>query len=218
MSSRPRTSALRHTVRPGTRAFTLIELMVVVAIIAGIMAMSVRSIASLRNAQLRAGPMRVSGALRMVYGRSAVNALRYQVTFNLDDDSLSVQCSDENVLLEEAPAEDAPARSDDRELDPFGLGASPPTLDDCSEPLLSGLRLRNGIEIARVLTIADKEPVESGSVTVAYFPNGFVERTMVWIRDGESYLTLSVDPMSGRVRIAPGDVEPPRDFHEVEED
>ncbi len=200
------------------RGFTLVEIIVVLAIAATVMGIAFSSFGSLKNSKLRADAMRMSGALRMVYGRAAVNGLRYQVTFDLDANTYSVQCSPENVLLDPAEDERSPFDDDDDEADPFGLGVHRPTLDDCSEPLLEITEMRGNVEIARIVTTHHTEPVEDGIQTVAYFPNGFVERTMIWIRSDETYMTLSIDPMTGRVQIYGRDADIPDDFFEVEED
>lgn len=200
------------------RGFTLMELMIVLVIMAVIMGMAVSSFGSLKNAKLRADAMRMSGALRMVYGRAAVNGLRYQVTFDLDANTYSVECSDDNVLLDPSEDERSPFDEDDDEADPFGLGASRPTLDDCSEPLLERTEMRGDVEIARIVTTHHADIVEDGVHTVAYFPNGFVERAIIWLRSGETYITLSLDPMTGRVMVYGEDLELPEDFFEVEED
>lgn len=201
------------------RGLTLVEILVVLAIMAALMAISFSAFGPLEHSQIRAEAMRMSGALRMVYGRAAVNGLRYQVTFDLDANSFSVECSEENVLIDpEEDDDDRPFYEDD-EADPFGLGVSAPTLMDCSEPLLPLTLMRHDVQILRVLTTHHRSPVETGTATVAYFPNGFVERTLIWIgmEDG-MVLTLSVDPMTGRVFIYPEDLEVPEDFFEVEED
>jgi hypothetical protein len=42
---------------------------------------------------------------------------------------------------------------------------------------------------------------------------------MIWVKGADGgYFTQIVDPMSGRVRVKPGDLEVPDDFFEVEED
>ena len=193
-------------------------MLVVLAIMAALMMISVSALGPLKHSQVRAEAMRLSGALRMVYGRAAVNGLRYQVTFNIDSNSFSVECSPENVLLDPEEDEDRPFY-DDPEADPFGLGPNPPTLLDCSEPLLADTAMRHNVEILRVLTTHDRAPVEGGTATVAYFPNGFVERSLIWIGHEDGIvLTLSIDPMTGRVFIYPEDLEVPEDFFEVDED
>ncbi len=200
---------------------TLIELMVVLAIVAGIAAISFSAFGSLTNATLRAEAMRMSGALRMVYGRAAINGLRYQVTVDIEGNTFSVQCSPDNVLIPEGEgtADDEGLDAlDDDEADPFGLGVERATLDDCAEPLLETTAMRGDVEIARVLTTHHKDPVEEGTATIAYFPNGFVERSLIWLKSRETFLSLSIEPMSGRVVVHAGDLDVPDDFFEVEED
>jgi type II secretory pathway pseudopilin PulG len=208
----------RPRLRPG---ITLIEILIVLAIMAGMMGMSLAVVGSMTNAQLRAEAMRMSGALRMVYGRAAINGLRYELQINLDENSYSVACGDGNLFVDPGTSDTAPKDEDedeDPEADPFNLGTSRATLEDCSEPLLDGYTLKRGVQIVRVLTSHHRDPVESGVATVAYFPNGFVERTLIWLEQDDAVLTLAIDPMSGRVRVFGEDLEVPDDFFEVEED
>ncbi|MFT4703668.1 MAG: general secretion pathway protein H [Bradymonadia bacterium] len=199
---------------------TLVEIMVVLAIMAGMAGAAVTVVNSITNANLRAEAMRMSGSLRMIYGRSAINGIRYQLNIDLDGNTYSVSCSEDNVLVEpEARNErEERRRQEDAEADPFNLGGGGASMQDCSEPLLQPRDMRPGVEIARVLTMHHREPVESGSAEVAYFPNGFVERTLIWLRQDEAWLTLEIDPMSGRVFVHAGEIDVPDDFFEVEED
>lgn len=198
---------------------SLVEIIIVLAIMAGMLLIAVPVVGSLTNAQLRAEAMRMSGALRMVYGRAAINGLRYELRLNLDTDTYSVACGDGNVFVDPAGPEEIDEDDlDDPEADPFGLGFAQPTLEDCSEPLLEQRTLKHGVEILRVLTQHHTDPVEDGEATIAYFPNGFVERSLIWLQQDEAVLTLAIDPMSGRVHIFPEDLDVPDDFFEVEED
>lgn len=211
--------ARRPTLLGSQVGLSLMEIMIVLAIMAGLMLIAVPVVGSLTNAQLRAEAMRMSGALRMVYGRAAINGLRYEVRLDLDAHTYSVACGDGNVFFDPSgPEEVEEDDRDDPEADPFGLGFNQPTLEDCSEPLLEQRTLGHDVEILRVLTQHDADPVEDGEATIAYFPNGFVERSLIWLQQDEAVLTLAIDPMSGRVRIFPEDLEVPDDFFEVEED
>jgi prepilin-type N-terminal cleavage/methylation domain-containing protein len=213
--------------RADRRGFTFVELMIVLTIAAVVSALAIISVSGVNNNRVRAEALRLSGAMRMVYGRAAINGLRYQFVFDIESNSYRVQCSTENVLLDAPSDQSRSARrrasryaSDDPEADPFGLGSSAPTLDDCSEDLLEAYTLRKGVRIRGVLTTHDSEPVEEGENGIAFFPNGFVERSMVWLEseDERTVVTLTVDPMTGRIRIWGEDREIPRDFFSVEED
>jgi prepilin-type N-terminal cleavage/methylation domain-containing protein len=210
------------------RGFTLVEIMVVLGIIAGLSVLAVATLNGLTNSRLDGEALRFSGVLRLVHGRAAINGLRYQVVINLDDASYRVECSTQNVAVpevgDEGGNEEDQRRRDreqeDPEADPFGLGAQQPTMDDCSEELIEATTLRNGIRFARVFTTHHDEPVEEGEVTIGYFPNGTVERSMIWLTDanGRGWMTMHLDPMTGRVVLRGGEDEIPDDFLELEED
>lgn len=202
------------------------EILIVLTVAAVLSGVAIVSMGGINNNRVSAEALRLSGALRMVYGRAAINGLRYQFVFDLDANSYRVQCSPDNVLLE-APTEDRATRrrssrygADDREADPFGLGSAPPTLDDCAEDLLETYTLREGVRIRGVLTTHDRDEVQEGETGIAFFPNGFVERSMIWLEsaDEKTVVTLTIDPMTGRVRIRGGDLDIPEDFFSVEED
>ncbi len=200
---------------------TLIEMMVVLAIIALIAAATAVTTSGMSNNSVRAAALHTTGAMRLTYGRAAINGIRYQFVIDLDENSYWVECSDENVLIDPEAEDGEPARDeDDDEADPFGLGVQAPSLADCSEPLLERHTLRRGTRFARVLTTHHSEPIEEGQATIAFFPNGFVERSLIWIADdkGEAWVTLVVDPMTGRIRTHAGELEVPEDFFSVEED
>jgi prepilin-type N-terminal cleavage/methylation domain-containing protein len=224
----PSSSAPRRAARTRERrGLTFVEIMIVMTIAAIISAVAISSISSVTNNRVRAEALRLSGAMRMVYGRAAINGLRYQFVFDIEANAYRVECSSENVLIEPPQDEDRAERrrtsryaDDDQEADPFGLGSSAPTLDDCSEDLLEAYTLRDGVRLRGVLTTHDSEPVTSEQNGIAFFPNGFVERSMIWIEsdDERTVVTLTVDPMTGRVRIWGEDLDVPEDFFSVEED
>ena len=203
--------------------FTFVEVMVVLLLIAAMAGLSIISLGALDGSKVRAESIRMSGAIRFVYGRAAINGIRYQLVINLDEDSYRVECSEDNAFIAASDGSDEGGSlydEDDDEADPFGIGAPAPSMDDCSEELLESRTLRNGVHFARAVTTHPDEPVEDGEVTIAFFPNGFVERSMIWLTDKNEgqYMTLTIDPMTGRVRTHGGEMEVPEDFFAIEED
>ena len=205
----------------------MIEIMVVMAIIAGVMGMGIMSLSSLKMSQLSGEATHLTGALRLVYGRAAMNGVRYQAKFNVGSGTMTVECSDANVAVKRdddgddgKKAERKRKRAEDAEANPFGTaGHQAASFKGCDEKLLDGFELKDDVVVEAVLTTHNREPVTAGEATIAFFPDGFVERSMIWLKgpDGGKF-TLLIDPMSGRVRARAGDVEIPRDFFDVEED
>lgn len=220
-------SGLRRGGAPGAgrlsaRGMTLIEIMIVLTIVASVMGLTAFSMSGLTASKVRSEAMHVAGAIRYVYGRSAINGVRYQLTFSVGANTLSVQCSEKNIPVAAADADKEPKKEkekDDAEANPFGVMAAGASMAACDDKVMRDFTLKDGVTIARVVTSHDESPVESGDATIGFFPNGFVERSIVWVKGSDGgYFTLFVDPMSGRVRVKPGDLDVPDDFFEVEED
>ncbi len=70
-----------------------------------------------------------------------------------------------------------------------------------------------------VMTTHQREPWEEGQATIEFFPDGFVEPAMIWlsIEEKDAATTLTISPMTGRVRTYSERLEVPRDFLEEEE-
>lgn len=213
--------AVRCAPRRNARGMTLIEIMIVLTIVASVMGLTAFSMSGLSASKVRSEAMHVAGAIRYVYGRAAINGVRYQLTFDVGSNTLSVECSEKNVPV--AVAGDEPEKKErdekDPEANPFGIAASAGGLAACDDKVMRDFALKDGVTIARVVTSHDEDPVESGKATIGFFPNGFVERSIVWVKGADGgFFTLLVDPMSGRVKVKPGDLDVPDDFFEVEED
>ena len=227
---------------------TLIEMLVVMVIILGAFGATMSITSVLGQGTLRSAATRMATAIEYVYGRAAINGIRYQLVFDLDADEYWIECSEENIelptrMLEEdepdegdEPSIEEGARrfarydADDEEADPFSLNQTA-LWDDCTEPLVPRVSISErfeGIEIHSVMTTHQEEPFEVGQATIGFFPNGFVEPSMIWLREaeneGEAFdednpaMTLVIEPMTGSVRVLSGLAEVPDDFLDVEED
>ena len=213
--------AVRCVPRHTMRGMTLIEIMIVLTIVASVMGLTAFSMSGLSASKVRSEAMHVAGAIRYVYGRAAINGVRYQLSFDVGANTLSVECSEKNIPVAVAgdTAEKEERRDEDPEANPFGIASSGGGLTACDDKVMKDFALKDGVTIARVLTSHDEAPVEAGKATIGFFPNGFVERSIVWVKGADGgYFTLLIDPMSGRVKVKPGDLEVPDDFFEVEED
>lgn len=200
-------------------------------IIVGMFVAMVSVVNVVGQSQLRGASSRLATAIEYVYGRAAINGVRYQLVIDLDENAYWAECSEDMITIAgglvggtvgEDDSAEKPSRydDDDDEADPFGmnLGAS---WDDCSDDLVPRRQLREGVQIDRVMTTHQSEPYEEGTATIGFFPNGFVEPSIIWLRDDENEdagMTLFVEPMTGSVRIESGLADLPDDFLDVEED
>lgn len=229
-----------HRTYVGGRGFTLIELIVVLAIAAGLIVVILGAVRSVSGAPVRTEIMRFSGAMRSAYQRAAINGERYDIVLNIDDNSYQLQCSDQllaaerqlesnarqrafgrnerDPFAEETEEAEAPRRDNSLAEEPLVHTAAGEGMGGCSDELLQARTLERDIEIVRVQTERTGEPVEEGIVNIAIFPNGTMERSAIWLRHGEKHWTFLIDEMTGQIEIAAEELERLDDYFVVRED
>ena len=74
---------------------------------------------------------------------------------------------------------------------------------------ISPRELPSGVAVS-VWTRQQREPVESGVAYLYFFPQGYTEKAMVFLRQGDNAWTLDVSPLTGKVNIASEALEVPR--------
>jgi general secretion pathway protein H len=81
------------------------------------------------------------------------------------------------------------------------------------EMAVKPVALKSGVKVAGLFTPRLATPVSSGRGYIYFFPMGLTEAAMVYLSDShnESYYTLVVHPLTGRVSIQNRYVEPPVD-------
>jgi type II secretory pathway pseudopilin PulG len=216
---------------------TLIEIIVVLVIVAALLGLATTSFSVLSASKLNGEARRMASTIELVYGRAALNGRRYRLMLDLDENSYWTECADVDVglpmdivqgdqgeqngthrFLEFERYED-----DDEEADPFNMNLQS-MFDDCTEPLIPVRTLPEGVVFDSVLTTHQADPFISGQASIAFFGNGFAERTIIWLAEdkegGETggVMTLEIEPMSGRVYITSGRAEIPDSFFDIEED
>ena len=79
--------------------------------------------------------------------------------------------------------------------------------------------LKEGIKVFAIYTHAAEGAIESGRASITFFPNGFVEQSVIIVGDeNKNYQTMEIQPLSGKVFIKNGKEEPSYDFFDPEED
>ncbi len=61
-----------------------------------------------------------------------------------------------------------------------------------------------------VWTRNQREEVTSGTAYLYFFPQGFTERAMVFVRQGNNAWTITVSPLTGKTQIVADALEVPR--------
>lgn len=209
---RPRLGASADRCRRRARGFSLIELLVVLAVLVIVVGLGLNSLGDLSGTQLRTQTNRLAAAIRHTYSRSVAHGLHMRLVFDLDEESYWVEASDQPIFLPDTKRRDAvdPNAPTEEELEQAKEDAE---LDEGETPkfrlkraqfqtegVIPKVSFVKGISVEGVLTSGQEEIFSSGKAYIHFFPNGMVESAIIHITDGEEgYLTLVIDPLTGKV-------------------
>lgn len=214
----------RHRARVTSRGLTVLELIVVIGVLVLILGVGIGGLDRLSSVQLRTQTNRLSAAIRHTYTRAVAHGLYMRLVLDLDADAYWVEASETAQFLSvekrkegEATAEEQAAEKEAEKRERDGAPPPPPRERYTEDGVIPRVNMERGIGISGVITLGQEDVFTSGKAYVHFFPNGFVEPAMIYTTDGkDSFYTLSIHPMTGRVKREIGKIDPPRHFGEPE--
>jgi general secretion pathway protein H len=197
------------TLRRPPHGFTLVELMIVVAVIALLAAMVVPAAESLTGANARQAAGELAGSMRALFDTAALRHATCRLVLDLDGRAFWAECApgaagapaaedDEKTLAARFPEENDP---EIRKL----LAAS--TYGALSDRLLARRTLPGKVKFGAVSVSGRREAALTGTVYVYFFPGGRAQRAHVPVADGTNLYTVVSEAFTGRARVVPGKVE-----------
>jgi len=166
------------------RAFTLIELAVVIFLIGLVMTIAMPYFGSMQTSQMRSESRRLASRANYLYEEAGAQKVVLRLTFDLANNGYFTS-----------------------RLDPF---AAKPAFHPENGPAGVRVVLPTGIWI-RDVTVEGLGTFQRGAVSAQFYPGGYVDATLIHLADtkGEVF-TLAIDPFSGHVSIVRGDMGPSR--------
>lgn len=181
------------------RGFTLIELMVVVAIIALLIVIGAVSIGAIRGADVDSTGSVLSGAVTYLSSRAVHDNKTYRLVLDLDARRFYTETTNEDdpcsrFIPDEAQAglnEEVEAKVPEEDEEAPVEGAS---FAQKKGFLLQG-EFQPDTNVSAILTSHHIEPQTSGRAAIYFYPNGQTERALIWVggKDAESPTGWSSD-------------------------
>lgn len=196
--------------------FTLIEVILVVAIIAVVVTGATFGLGAITRTRLRSSAFKVTSAARFAYNRSLTQGTTTRLLFDFEKNTMAVEETDTPVTL----ATEAQLESDGGEaVDPWDLARA--RLEKPLDPIepsspfqpitnQSGKVLErytaqpvgDGISIHALLTPHDTDKRIDGEGSVYFFPGGLTEHAVVQLTDtSDTVYSVEIHPLTGNARI-----------------
>lgn len=220
---------------------TLIEVLIVMALLALILGAVVVGGGQLASSRLRHSSTMLTGAIRVGFSRATASSKTVRLVMDFQENAIWLEEGDQPHLVQSkdvtgtggaAPAtvaeQQALAESSRilkgppipkatfREIDAMGVAAS--------EPGKGHKPLERGIKFRSVQAQHDDAPRKEGRAYLYFWSGGMTERAAIQLRVGDSEeasqtVTLIVQPLTGRVTIkdGPQDMPAPKDDKEGSE-
>jgi len=217
---------------------TLIEVLIVMALMALLLSAVVIGSGQLSSSKMRHTSTMITGAIRVAFARATSTSKTIRLVMDFEESAIWLEEGDQPHLVQSkdttgtggaaAGTEDERAalaesgrilkgptapRTSFREIDAMGVAASSPGKGHKA--------LDSGIKFRRVQTAHDFEERKSGRAYLYFWPGGQTERASIQLRVGDNddeakAVTLLVAPLTGKVTIKDGAVEIPKPLDDKE--
>lgn len=160
------------------RGFTLIEIIVVIAIIGLISGVLIPRLPDVTASQLKSTARKLASIITYTYDRAAATQNVYRITFDIEKNSYYLSYLNPERQFEQTEIS-----------------------------FVKATRLPKTMSISKMVT-ATKGTVISGEAYIHFFPSGYVEQSVIYLKDAaQNEMTLIVHPLTGRVVVKEGFVE-----------
>lgn len=154
--------------------FTLLELIIVIAILGGLLAIVAPKLPFLEDFSLNSEARRAAGLFRHLNESASAKKVYYRAWVDPERDSIKVEVSETGSEFKEI-----------------------------SERGLKGLQMKEGVDIIDI-TVQGLGKVDKGSAGIIFNPGAGAEPFNLHLKKKERVITISYNPYSGRIKTLEG--------------
>lgn len=201
-----------------TKGFTLIELLVALGVVGLIMGLVIGQFSKLTRRELKSSASRLASTIRYLYNKSVSEGVALRLVLDLDESKYWVEGTTESFTLakeeeeffekRERKTENPEPRTPNPEQKEAETSIKPKeaTFAPQESYLLKSVQFPKGVFFKDVFAEHQIDKLEKGQAFIYFFPRGYVERSIIHLRDAEdkTHYALEVNPITGAVAISLG--------------
>lgn len=201
--------------RENHSGFTLIELMVVVALIALISVMALPSLGSFFQVSLNSSSRELAATIREAYNATLITGELHRIAYDLKSGQYWVEKGPNTAVLE---TKESREREERRKRLRFGEKSTEEKSGFSMDKDVTSKKksLPRGVGFEDIVSEQNREPQTAETGGIAYthiFPNGLTEQTIVHLQDSSKHhSSLSVTPLLGRSDVYDRYIKPEEVF------
>ncbi|MGB5695250.1 MAG: prepilin-type N-terminal cleavage/methylation domain-containing protein [Polyangiales bacterium] len=198
------------------RGFTLIEVLLVIAIIAVVVTGATFGLGAVTRTRLRSSAFRVASAARFAYNRSLTHGTTTRLRFDLDANTMAVEETETPVTLATEAQLDGDAGD---AVDPWDLARSrletplnriepvspfQPITNESGKVLerYGAQPIGDAISILALITPHETDKRTDGEGSIYFFPGGLTEHAVVQLTDSsETVYSVEIHALTGDAQI-----------------
>lgn len=211
------------------RGITLIEFVVVIAVMAFVMGVSIVSLNNVTSSDMRSAASQVSSAIKYLYNYSALTSRYCRFGMRLQENIYSVECSDTPFYLKKTKLQvvnDEVKRDDEEEKEEKKsslfeeegtaiLKEQKAQFVELKSRFLRSKTLPGNIYFDSLIASHLSDRVFKGNEYIYFFPGGQTENAYIYLSDPKQNIyTIRVYSLSGKVEVINSFVEPEEEKEE----
>ena len=193
-----RISRLRTSATKAPKGFTLIEMLVVVALAGLLGAVALPAISNVFRVQIDTALRHLAYLAKETYNSTMLTGRIHRIVYDLKENQYWVESAPAGTLMH---TEASREKEEDRiRRSKKEIPKSPFEMDPTVTP--KKVTLPRGVKFEDIKTEEFKEPIKEGLAYTHFFPRGVTERTIVHLKDSADHkISLIFSVLTGKTRL-----------------